>query len=102
VEIANIHVVFTHVDENMIGCSHRLGGYPTLSATSATSLSSYSYILGDCPGGSDKNRPIKRLGLRRSPQSLEAGLYRGFRSECPEVSILGTQEGHEERNLCSS
>jgi hypothetical protein len=32
VEIANIHAVFGHLLENMVGCSKRLGEYPTLSA----------------------------------------------------------------------
>ncbi len=29
VEIANVHAVFLHVTENMVGCSKRLGEYPT-------------------------------------------------------------------------
>ena len=32
VEIAKIHAVFMHVAEKMVGCSKRLGEYPTLSA----------------------------------------------------------------------
>lgn len=32
VEIASIHAVFMHIAENMVGCSKRLGEYPTLSA----------------------------------------------------------------------
>ena len=35
VEIANVHAVFMQVAENMIGCSKRLGEYPTLSAMSS-------------------------------------------------------------------
>ena len=31
VEIVNIHAVFMHVAENMVGCRKRLGEYPTLS-----------------------------------------------------------------------
>ena len=34
VEIGSIHAVFTHVDENMVGCSKRLGEYPTVIRTS--------------------------------------------------------------------
>ena len=62
IETANSHAVFAHVIENMVGCRKRLGEYPTLSATSATPLFSYSYILGGCPGGCDVNLPTKRLG----------------------------------------
>ena len=32
VEIASIHAGFVHLIENMVGCSKRLGEYPTLSA----------------------------------------------------------------------
>jgi hypothetical protein len=35
VEIVNIHAVFAYVAESMIGCSKRLGEYPTLSAISS-------------------------------------------------------------------
>jgi hypothetical protein len=38
VEIANVHAVFMHAAENMIGCSQKLGEYPTLSAISVTLL----------------------------------------------------------------
>ena len=62
VEIANIHAALMQVAENMLGWQKRLGEYPTLSATSATPLFSYSYILGGCPGGCDVNLPTKRLG----------------------------------------
>ena len=30
VEMANIHAVFMHLPENMVGCSKRLGEYPTI------------------------------------------------------------------------
>jgi hypothetical protein len=35
VEIANVHAVFMHAAENMIGCPQKLGEYPTLSAISS-------------------------------------------------------------------
>jgi len=36
VEIANIHAVFMHIVENMVGYQKRLGEYPTLSAISVS------------------------------------------------------------------
>ena len=30
VEIANVHAVFMHVAEKVVGCSKRLGEYPTI------------------------------------------------------------------------
>jgi len=83
--MATIHAAFMDIAENMAGCPKRLGEYPTLSATSATPLFSCSYILGGCPGGCDVNLPTKRLGGRKSPESLKAAVYKGCRSECPEV-----------------
>jgi hypothetical protein len=50
-------------------------------------------MLGGCLGGCDANLATKRLGSRKSPQSLETAVYKGFRSGCPEVSILGTGMG---------
>ncbi len=85
IDIANIDAVFMHVVENMVERQKGLGEYPTLSATSETPLFSCSYILGGCPGGCDVNLPTKRLGERKSPESLKAAVYKGFRSECPEV-----------------
>jgi hypothetical protein len=41
VEIANVHAVFMHAAENMIGCSLKLGEYPTLSASLAMLLSRF-------------------------------------------------------------
>ena len=36
VEIDNIHAVFVHIAENMVGWQKRLGEYPTLSAISVS------------------------------------------------------------------
>ena len=38
VEIANVHAVFVHVAEKMVGCLRRLGEYPTTLTQTQTLL----------------------------------------------------------------
>ncbi len=42
IEIANIHAVFMHVAEKVVGYEKRLGEYPTLSAISLMAASQVS------------------------------------------------------------
>ena len=46
IEMANIHAVFMHVAEKMVGWQKRLGEYPTLSATSFILLCSQTLASG--------------------------------------------------------
>jgi hypothetical protein len=70
-----------------------LGSNPTLSAIPVSPSFSEFYILGVCRSVCDMNLAPQSFGQRKSPQSPKAAVQRGFRSECPEVSILGIGMG---------